>query len=360
MRKFFAVLFIVYSLGALAQTTTVTFEKKEIDLGIIKEVDGPKVVVFVFKNTGKYPMSLRNVVSPCSCTVPRWSKDTIYPGKTGSIEARFDPAGREGSFVKAITVLMNNTTEEFDALTIKGIVDPKERPVAMKYPSQIGNLRMETDHLSFGDIKNNSKDTVEMKIYNDGFSTINFLKVDGPEYVTYEYPSELRPKTEGILRAIFDGSKTKELGQQFFKVTITTDDKDNPYKYLYNTGNILNYFPPMSRKDSLMAPRAKYDKTHHNWGTIMQGEMMTVNFMITNVGKSDLEIKQTKASCGCTASNPLKTLLKKGETTRIEVRYDSKGKSGHENKAVYVFTNDPFNPVVVLTIAGEVEVPTTK
>jgi len=46
------------------------------------------------------------------------------PGKTGSITASYNPAGRPGSFVKSISVF-TNAGEDFKTLTIKGEVIPK-------------------------------------------------------------------------------------------------------------------------------------------------------------------------------------------------------------------------------------------
>ena len=82
---------------------------------------------------------------------------------------------------------------------------------------------------------------------------------------------------------------------------------------------------------------------------------MTTNFVITNTGKQDLNIRQTKASCGCTASNPEKSNLKPGESSNIKVTFDSTGRKGEQSKVVFVFSNDPINPTQKITINGIVE-----
>ena len=81
---------------------------------------------------------------------------------------------------------------------------------------------------------------------------------------------------------------------------------------------------------------------------------MNYSFEFTNTGKSDLIIRKTKASCGCTASNPEKTLLKPGETSNINISFNSTGRTGSQHKNVTVITNDPVNFNTVLNIEGEV------
>lgn len=357
-RNIFWILCVLVSLNAVAQRkTTIRFNKTEHDFGRVKEAEGVKMIEFKFLNTGKTPMNLTNVVAGCGCTTTSWSKDTIYPGKQGIIFARFDPAGRSGEFSKVITLVASNTEPEYHVLTIKGIVEPKDMTPEQKYPVAQGNMRIEVDHIPFGDVRTNALDTVVTRIYNDGYATLNITGFQGPPYIRWEaIPMQLKPKTEGVVRGILNGAQVNDLGVLFTTTTMMTDDKDQPNKMFYTSANVLEHFPPMSKKDSLNAPRASFDKTHHNWGKMKQGEIMKTDFILTNTGKNDLIIRKTKASCGCTASDPEKMVLKKGESTRIKVEFNSTGRQGHESKTIAVMTNDPFNPVINLSIAGEVEV----
>lgn len=350
---------VLMSLGAMGQRKAqLRFNKTEHDFGRIKESDGSQMMEFKFMNIGKVPMHLTNVIAACGCTTPSWSKDTVYPGKMGSVFARFDPTGRSGEFNKVLTLVAANTDPEYFVLTIKGIVEPKDMTPAQKYPFAQGNLRIELDHIPFGIVKNNTYDTIVTRIYNEGFSTMKMSGFQGPTYIKWEaIPSELKPKTEGVVRGILSGPLVNDLGVLFTSTTMMTDDKDQPNKTFYTSVNVQEHFPPMSKKDSLSAPRASFDKTHYNWGSMTQGAVMQTDFILTNTGKSDLIIRKTKASCGCTASEPEKMVLKKGESTRIKVEFNSAGRQGHESKAIDVMTNDPFNPVINLTIAGEVVLP---
>ncbi len=61
---------------------------------------------FVFKNTGKTPLIIRDVKSSCGCTVPEWSKEPVLPKGKGIIKVKYDTK-RIGEFYKIITVYSN-------------------------------------------------------------------------------------------------------------------------------------------------------------------------------------------------------------------------------------------------------------
>ncbi len=98
------------------------FVKTTHDYGtIIQGADGN--CDFKFKNTGKEPLILSNVVSSCGCTVPSWTRDPIMPGKEGTIKVKYD-TNRIGMIGKQITVMSNAKTDRV-VLQITGKIEPK-------------------------------------------------------------------------------------------------------------------------------------------------------------------------------------------------------------------------------------------
>ncbi len=108
--------------------------------------------------------------------------------------------------------------------------------------------------------------------------------------------------------------------------------------------------------DTSSLPKFQWEKEVHDFGKIVQGERVAYAFKFTNVGKSDLVIASAKGSCGCTVPEYSKDPVKPGESGKIDVIFDSDGKSGHQDKKVTLMANTNPN-TVVLTITGEVEVP---
>jgi len=97
----------------------IEFEKKVVDFGTLK-VGDVKVVTVTYKNIGKKPLILDDVISSCDCTEVEWSKAPVMPGKTGTIKATYT-AKNEGLISKRITVLSNANTDRV-ILQLKGEV----------------------------------------------------------------------------------------------------------------------------------------------------------------------------------------------------------------------------------------------
>jgi hypothetical protein len=113
------------------KTTSITFVESEHAFGDIKEGDFAKHE-FVFKNTGREPLYVRDAKASCGCTTPQWTKDTIAPGGEGKILVQFNSEGRPGDFDKSVTVLAN-TDPEATVIKIKGHVIGKPQAITGPY-----------------------------------------------------------------------------------------------------------------------------------------------------------------------------------------------------------------------------------
>ncbi len=91
------------------------------------------------------------------------------------------------------------------------------------------------------------------------------------------------------------------------------------------------------------SPKIEVENDSHDFGEIEEGIVVTHNFVIKNSGDSVLDITKVRASCGCTAANPLKNKLNPGESTTMEVEFNTFKREGKQKKHVYIFSNDPNN-----------------
>lgn len=104
------------------------------------------------------------------------------------------------------------------------------------------------------------------------------------------------------------------------------------------------------------APVMTFSEEKHDFGRITQGEKVSYSFMFRNTGGSDLVISSAQGSCGCTVPSYPHTAIKAGEASKIDVVFNSEGKSGLVQKTVTLVTN--CNPSTkVLTITSTVIVP---
>jgi hypothetical protein len=86
-------------------------------------------------------------------------------------------------------------------------------------------------------------------------------------------------------------------------------------------------------------PVIEFDKAFHDFGTINEGEVVTTEFMVKNVGTGNLVIVNAKGSCGCTVPEFEKGEIKPGQSTPIKVTFDSTNKPGQQEKTVTLTTN---------------------
>lgn len=104
----------------------------------------------------------------------------------------------------------------------------------------------------------------------------------------------------------------------------------------------------------LMGPKLLVQPTEHEFGTIIQGDKVTYVFVLTNNGGDLLTILNVQTSCGCTAAKPEKNELAPGESTNLEVTFNSAGRYGAQKKNITIESNDPENQLMKLTITGTV------
>ena len=117
---------------------------------------------------------------------------------------------------------------------------------------------------------------------------------------------------------------------------------------LVNNNQTLN-----EKNENLSQPVVEILDPEFNFGEIKQGEKVSHNYKIKNIGNSDLLISSAKGSCGCTVPEWPKDPIKPGKEANIKVTFDSKGKKGKQAKRVTLMTNAIPN-VKILTIKGNI------
>lgn len=84
----------------------IVFNEYEHHFGKVKE--GEKIsYTFTFENKGTADLVISSAKTTCGCTVPKFDKKPIHPGKKGNLEVVFDTSGRSGMQTKTITVSSN-------------------------------------------------------------------------------------------------------------------------------------------------------------------------------------------------------------------------------------------------------------
>jgi hypothetical protein len=99
-----------------------------------------------------------------------------------------------------------------------------------------------------------------------------------------------------------------------------------------------------------------FTEKEYNFGEVESGEKVEHTFSFTNSGSAPLIISNAKASCGCTVPEWPKDPIAPGGEGKIKVVFDSKGKSGVQNKVVTITANTQPSTSEIL-IKGMVKSP---
>ncbi|UZR95414.1 DUF1573 domain-containing protein [Chondrinema litorale] len=76
-----------------------------------------------------------------------------------------------------------------------------------------------------------------------------------------------------------------------------------------------------------------------DFGDITQGDKVTHSFKVTNTGNTPLIISNVLTTCGCTAPNYTSEPILPDQEGKIEIAFDSRGKSGIQNKIITIISN---------------------
>jgi hypothetical protein len=127
-----------------------------------------------------------------------------------------------------------------------------------------------------------------------------------------------------------------------------------------NTDSINNPITASSAEvDESKMPFFEFVEEIKDFGEISQGEVVSMTFRFRNVGQTDLIISSATGSCGCTVPEWPKEPIKPGAEGKIDVKFDSNGKQGMQNKTITLVANTIPNTKVI-AIKGSVLTPTAE
>ncbi len=109
-------------------------------------------------------------------------------------------------------------------------------------------------------------------------------------------------------------------------------------------------------KEKSKLPVMEFETTTHDFGLLVQGDKVANTFKFVNTGGADLIISAANATCGCTVPKFSRKPIKPGEEGKIEVVFDTAGRSGAQHKTISILTNAQPNTIRV-EIEAEIFVP---
>ncbi len=321
------------------------FREKMHDFGEVDEERGVVDFEFMFTNSASRPIRIMKVDASCGCTIAGWTKDAVMPGKTGLIKASYNPAGRPGYFNKTLTVLT-----DWDAnpvlLQIKGQVVSDKYNASISFPVAMGALRLKSKAFTMGKVyMNQAPATKEFPIMNGGNIPLTISSVEKPAYMIVEVPSVLDPQQKGVVRITYNGKEKNQYGYISDNITLITSDPAEASKSISVFTSLEEYFPPMSADDILQVPVLKISEPEVDLGRFRSNVLMERVVWLRNTGKRDLVIRSLQGNCPCVTATMEAMVIKGGDSAAVKLVFKPQNRTGTQQKALTVYSNDPRNPV---------------
>jgi hypothetical protein len=105
---------------------------------------------------------------------------------------------------------------------------------------------------------------------------------------------------------------------------------------------------------AVAAPVLYIEKDVYNFGSILEGTIITHDFVVENKGDEPLLIPRVRSNCACAVADYTEKILP-GEKGTVTIEFDSKGSSGTVNYKVRGDSDDPNNEHFDLTMEGHVD-----
>jgi len=212
---------------------------------------------------------------------------------------------------------------------------------------------------------NTQTESQTVDIYNDSDKPISITadpKSLGTHLGLVVNPKILSAKQAGTITITYTAPKKNDWGYQIDRISLILNNIPAAGFPLTVSATIVEDFSKLTPDQLAKAPTMDFTTTEFDFGKIKQGASVSHEYSFKNNGKSDLFIRETETTCGCTAVDN-KKVIKPGETSSIKVTFNSTGKSGVQNKSITITTNIPGKDKngadkrkIILRIKGEVTI----
>ncbi|HVN57108.1 MAG TPA: DUF1573 domain-containing protein [Bacteroidales bacterium] len=335
-------------------------ESNEHDFGVFREEDGKREYTFMVLNSGTEPLVIQNIVASCGCTTPSWTKSPVAPGAEGKITAVYDPFNRPGPFRKTLTVYSNSGPSPL-ILTLKGEVKGKPRTEQDYYPWQVGQIRLSGNSIFFPDVHNDEKRIRVLPFINTGLSQVKIEFENVPAYMELStVPRTIKPGGRGLIECVFYGSRAGKWGfvNDEIRIKINGTAESSP---LMIQALIMEDFSKLSKYDRMNPPVLKLETNKIDLGTVVAGSLEEVEFPFVNAGKRDLIIRTVWGSSTCfRISNGDNLTIPAGGKNSVKAEFSTEKLSGKVSRMLYIFSNDPANPKMIVSVVADISPLKTK
>ena len=326
MNKLSLSLLLAFPLFASAQTLQV--RNNIIDLGQVQFMQ-PVTATFDVKNISNAPIEISSMYSGCNCTQVGFPVGVIPAGTDFKVSATYD-SKQLGHFQRDVAIYVKDQKEP-TYVTVKGVVVPKVESFVGNYPYSIGGLLTDVNIIEFDDVNRGERPVQDIHIFNPNNQFVEPVLMHLPGYLRAEVsPKRIGPKKDGVIHLMLNSSKMKSLGV---------------------VSAVL--LPPEQKLDEVSlyrSPRIQLSSTTVDLSNIKGGKKKA-EIVITNKGKSPLEIRSMQLFTPGIEITLAKQKLNAGESTKMKITGYAQDLSRVKSRPrILMITNDPRQQKVIIEI----------
>ena len=346
----------IWMLSALlalpASAQKITTQHEVVDCGQVV-FRKPVTAEFVLKNDGHKPLVINNVLKSCGCTEVDYPKTGIAAGESFVIKAVYD-AKQMGTFTKQVCLYTNADEEPF-ILSMRGKVVGSVVDFAGSYDEMLGAIKSDAQEVEFDDVNRGDRPVQRIHIFNPTDELLEPVVMHLPSYLhAFVSPSKVAPRHSAEISFVLDSKKLRDLGLNQTSVYLgeRPGDKIAPEKEIVVSAVLLPGFDNMTPAKKALAPKMEMSTTELNLGSFNGKKKLKGEILITNKGKSELDIRSMQMFTMGLQVNLKKSKILPGETVKMKVTAvaaDLK-KSRVRHPRILMITNDPDHAKVVVKI----------
>lgn len=346
----------IWMLSALlalpASAQKITTQHEVVDCGQVV-FSKPVTAEFVLKNDGRKPLVINNVLKSCGCTEVDYPKTSIAAGESFVIKAVYD-AKQMGTFTKQVCLYTNADEEPF-ILSMRGKVVGSVVDFAGSYDEMLGAIKSDAQEVEFDDVNRGDRPVQRIHIFNPTDEVLEPVVMHLPDYLhAFVSPSKVAPRHSAEISFVLESKKLRDLGLNQTSIYLgeRPGDKVAPEKEIVVSAVLLPGFENMTPAKKALAPKIEMSATDLNLGRFNGKKKLKGEILITNKGKSELDIRSMQMFTMGLQVNLKKSKIQPGETVKMKVTAvaaDLK-KSRVRHPRILMITNDPDHAKVMVKI----------
>lgn len=131
-----------------ADSASLSFEQKHIIAEPMNEDDAPTSFAYRFTNVGKETVTIKRLVSTCSCASAVCPVKEVAPGASAEISVTYNPKGHPGKFERKVFVYTQDGNSPAVVLRLS-IEVATGADLSQEWPVQMGSIRLRRSEVAF-------------------------------------------------------------------------------------------------------------------------------------------------------------------------------------------------------------------